>query len=111
MNNAIIYDIESAIQVENPIIPTTLKYSPFIPDISVSESSERNNASRLVNLNRIINDIIINQTRLYVKIDTMNEKIEKIEKAFYKTIKFRLWDCCIAVVLWIIIYIKVFVGF
>ena len=38
------------------------------------------------------------------------EQFEKIKKEFYETIKFRLCDSVIGIILFIIIYVKVFIG-
>jgi hypothetical protein len=103
-NSSVTNDIESGVQLVDTIIPSTLVYSPFIPHNQDTEN-------RFGVLIDDMTDIKLNIINLHVRLNTIDEKIEKLKKEFYETIKYRLCDCCINIVLLIVIYIKVFVGF
>lgn len=100
------HDIEMGIhtivtEVHNPINhSTTLVYSPFVPDIEID--------SKVGDLINTMNGMQKEQTN---RLNHIEEKLEKLQNDFYVTITYRLSDCCISVILWVVIYVKVFVGF
>jgi len=103
-NNSVTNDIESGVQLVDTIIPSTLVYSPFIPHNQDTEN-------RFGVLIHDMTDIKLNIKNLHVRLNTIDEKFEKIKEEFYKTIKIRLCDGLIGIILCIVIYVKVFVGF
>lgn len=44
------------------------------------------------------------------RLDITDEKVEKIHKLFYSTLKYRICDCIISIILFIVIYIKVYLS-
>jgi hypothetical protein len=89
----------------NQIIPK-LEYSTYIPqqadienniqqNIQISLTSERNNFNEEVKI-------------LKNRMNSLDKKMEEIEKNFYSNIKCRLLDSVLGIVLFIIIYVKVY---
>ena len=103
-NSSVTHDIETGVQLVDTIIPSTHVYSPFIQHNQDIEN-------RFGAFIHDMTDIKLNIINLHVRLNTIDEKIEKLKKEFYESIKYRLCDCSINVVLLIVIYVKVFVGF
>jgi len=92
--------------VTNPI----LTYTPYVP----YQSDIENNITEKIkqDLRYEFQEEMQNALdELYSKkMKNWQEQFEKIKKEFYETIKFRLCDSVIGIILFVIIYVKVFTG-
>lgn len=79
-----------------------LEYSPYIPQSVDIESNIKNH----VMVSESKSDEKINQ--LDKKIVTMNEHLTKMQEQFDTHIKFRCSDSIVGIVLFIVIYVKVY---
>jgi TolA-binding protein len=79
-----------------------LAYTPYIPESVDIENNIKKDV--MVSVNEL--DEKINQ--LDKRITTMNERITKMQEQFNTTIKFKSCDCIVGVVLFIVIYVKVY---
>lgn len=87
--------------VQNPIIPLT--YSTYVPQQIDIENNVYNHI--LENIQREFDA----ELKLYdVRLKTMEERIEKIKDEFNATIKIRVCDGIVGIILMVVIYVKVY---
>ncbi len=79
-----------------------LAYTPYIPESVDIENNIKKDV--MVSVNEL--DEKINQ--LDKRLTTMNELITKMQEQFDTTIKFRCSDSIVGIVLFIVIYVKVY---
>ena len=79
-----------------------LAYTPYIPESVDIESNIKNHVT--VSESKLDEKI----SQLDKRIITMNERLTKMQEEFNTTIKFKSCDCIVGVVLFIVIYVKVY---
>lgn len=84
--------------IQSQVAP--MQYSPFISPQNIGDI-ENNIRINVTDMNDKI-------TKLHVRMDDNDEKLEKLKKDFYETVRIKAIDCIASVVLFVVIYIKVY---
>lgn len=79
-----------------------LVYTPYIPQSVDIENNIKKDV--MVSVSRLDEKI----SQLDKRLTTMNEHLTKMQKEFNTTIKLKTYDCIISIVLFIVIYVKVY---
>lgn len=87
--------------IQNPMTQN-LEYSPYIPESVDIESNIKNHV--MVSVSKLDEKI----SQLDKRIITLDERLTKMQEEFNTTIKFKSCDCIISIVLFIVIYVKVY---
>ena len=87
--------------IQNPMTQI-LAYTPYIPESVDIENNIKNHV--MVSVSELDEKI----SQLDKRITTMNERLTKMQEQFDSNIKFRCCDCIIGIVLFIVIYVKVY---
>lgn len=86
--------------ISSPIHPTTtLGYSPYVPQ----QVDIENNIQE-----KIEHTFVTEISRLDAKIDLQTQKMDKLIKEFHDAIRYRVCDSMISIILFIVIYVKVY---
>jgi hypothetical protein len=80
-----------------------IQYSTYIPQ---QDDIENNIEIRIKN--KFITDIEENITKIHSRLNNNDEQMEKLKKKFYETVQIKLIDTIVSIVLFVVIYVKVY---